>query len=600
MTSAPNFLPSSLAERLGALPEAERREAIESLTAEDAEGLLYEWRRFWARPNQIAPDGDWTYWLLLAGRGYGKTRTAVEWVRERVEAGARRLLLAGPTTQDVRDVMVEGESGILAKSPPWARPHYEPSKRRLTWPNGARALLLSADEPERFRGQQCLVGGTPVLLANGSRVPIEHVRVGDAVATRVGSRRIEWSGITRRSAEVYRLQAVGGRAIVGTADHHVWIDGVGFTPLHLVRPGTLACVVDVSSGAGERATGRTLASAGTSALSLSTERIASVERLPTPADVYDITVTGAHEFFADGILVHNSDTFWAEELAAWRYPDAWDQMQLGCRLGSKYGVSPRGIISTTPKPTLLIRQLVKDERSVVTGGSTYENAANLAPTFISTIISRYEGTRLGRQELYAELLEDVEGALWTRAVIERARVKKMPDAFFRVVVAIDPAVTATETSDETGIIVAGYGSDRHLYVLADISGRMTPNEWARKAIGAFDEWNADRIVAEENQGGKLVEHNLRTVRRDVPYVGVRATQGKRVRAEPVAALYEQKKVHHVGGFPKLEDQMCLWEPLSGDRSPDRLDALVWAMSELAFTPVGRRALGPLNDPSLDQ
>jgi len=386
--------------------------------------------------------------VLLAGRGYGKTRTAVEWVRERIESGARRLLLAGPTTQDVRDVMIEGESGILAKSPPWMRPHYEPSKRRLTWPSGARAVLLSADEPERFRGLQ-------------------------------------------------------------------------------------------------------------------------------------------------------SDSFWADELASWRYPDAWDQMQLGCRLGSKYGVTPRGIISTTPKPTPLIKQLVADARSVVTRGSTYENAANLAPAFISTIISRYEGTRIGRQELYAEILDEVEGALWSRAVIEQSRATRLPDAFLRVVVAVDPAVTATETSDETGIIVAGIGSDRHLYVLADLSGRMTPNEWARKAIGALDTWNADRVVAEENQGGKLVEHALRTVRRDVPYTGVRATQGKRTRAEPVAAMYEQKKVHHVGGFPKLEDQLCEWEPLSGDRSPDRLDALVWALSALAFTNTSRRGFGPLNDSALD-
>jgi phage terminase large subunit-like protein len=429
---------------LVSLPPEKRAEIVRSLSSTDARRLLYTWR-FWARPNQIAPEGDWRFWLLLAGRGFGKTRSAGEWVRERVDAGARRLILAGATAQDVRDIMIEGESGMLAISPPWNKPKYEPSKARLTWPNGAMALLLSADEPERFRGKQ-------------------------------------------------------------------------------------------------------------------------------------------------------SDTIWADELAAWRYPEAWDQMVLGFRLGAAYGMTPRGIISTTPRPTPIIRSLLKDEkrgRVAVTRGSTYDNFANLAPAFVEEVKAKYEGTRLGRQELFAELLDDVEGALWSHDMIDRARVSEAPQ-MVRTVVAIDPAVTATETSDETGIVVAGMSADGHVYVFADVSGRMSPRDWAMRSVKAYNDFRADRIVAEENNGGKLVEANLRTVVRDVPYSGVRASQGKRTRAEPIASLYEQGKVHHVGALPKLEDQMCSWEPLTGDKSPDRLDALVWAVTDLKFTPTQRRGLSLLH------
>jgi len=397
--------------------------------------------RFWARQNQLAPVGAWRIWLLLAGRGFGKTRSAGEWVRERVEAGAQHLILAGATAGDVRDIMVEGESGILAISPPWDRPNYEPSKARLTWKNGARALLLSADEPDRFRGKQ-------------------------------------------------------------------------------------------------------------------------------------------------------SDTIWADELAAWRYPEAWDQLALGFRLGAAYGMEPKGIVSTTPRPTPLIRRLLKDEktgRTAVTRGSTYDNAANLAPAFLEEVIAKYEGTRLGRQELFAEILDDVEGALWSHDMIEDSRVVEAPD-MLRVVVAIDPAVTNNEGSDETGIVVAGLGEDGHGYVLADISGRRSPNDWAKAAVKAYHDFKADRIVAEQNNGGQLVEVNLRTVESRVSYKAVHASQGKRTRAEPVAALYEQKRIHHVGTFPALEDQMCTWEPLTGAKSPDRLDAMVWAMTELALQPAAPRGI----------
>jgi len=416
----------SLASRLAALPADERRKLLAELSDEEAEALLYDWR-FWARPKQLPPEGQWRVWLILAGRGFGKTRTGAEWVREQVERhGRRRIAIVGRTAADVRDVMVEGESGILSISPPWFRPVYEPSKRRLTWPNGAIATLYSADEPDLLRGPQ-------------------------------------------------------------------------------------------------------------------------------------------------------HDAAWADELAAWRRPEAWDNLMFGLRLGP----DPRVVVTTTPRPVKLIRDLLKDPTTVVTRGSTYENAANLAPAFLEQIISRYEGTRLGRQELYGEVLDDVPGALWQRKRIDELRVSEAPE-LVRVVVAIDPAVTNEEGSDETGIVVAGRGVDGHAYVLADKSCRMSPDGWARRAVKAFYDHEADRIIGEVNNGGDLVETVIRTVDPKVPYKAVRASRGKSVRAEPVAALYEQGKVHHVGTFDHLEDQLCQITPdgYQGSGSPDRADALVWALTEL--------------------
>ncbi|ADU50161.1 hypothetical protein Tmar_0036 [Thermaerobacter marianensis DSM 12885] len=396
------------------------------LSDEEAEALLYDWR-FWARPKQLPPEGPWRIWLILAGRGFGKTRTGAEWVREQVERhGRRRIAIVGRTAADVRDVMVEGESGILSISPPWFRPVYEPSKRRLTWPNGAIATLYSADEPDLLRGPQ-------------------------------------------------------------------------------------------------------------------------------------------------------HDAAWADELAAWRRPEAWDNLMFGLRLGP----DPRVVVTTTPRPVKLIRDLLNDPTCVVTRGSTYENAANLAPAFLEQIISRYEGTRLGRQELYGEVLDDVPGALWQRKRIDELRVREAPE-LVRVVVAIDPAVTSEEGSDETGIVVAGRGVDGDAYVLADRSCRMSPDGWARRAVKAYYDFDGDRIVGEVNNGGDLVETVIRTVDPKVPYKAVRASRGKAVRAEPVAALYEQGKVHHVGTFDHLEDQLCQITPdgYQGAGSPDRADALVWALTEL--------------------
>ena len=364
--------------------------------------------------------------MLLAGRGFGKTRTGAEFVRAEVEAErASRVALVAPTAADARDVMVEGESGILAISPPWNRPLYEPSKRRVTWPNGAIATLYSADEPERLRGPQ-------------------------------------------------------------------------------------------------------------------------------------------------------HDLAWPDELAAWRYPEAWDQLMFGLRLGSK----PRVVVTTTPRPTRLIRELLASPTTVVTRGSTFDNRANLAPAFFEQVIRKYEGTRLGRQELYAEVLDDVPGSLWTRAMLEAANQPHPPPDLVRVVVAIDPAVTSGEDSDETGIVVAGLGTDGLAYVLADRTCRMSPDGWARRAVTALDEFKADRIVAEVNNGGDLVEATIRTVRRDVPYRKVTASRGKRVRAEPIAALYEQARVKHAPGLAALEDQMLAFLPEGSEGSPDRVDALVWALTEL--------------------
>jgi phage terminase large subunit-like protein len=413
-----------------------------------AEGALHQLRYSWrvvARPEQLQPHGGWLWWLILAGRGFGKTRTGAEWVREEVESSRRgRLALVAATAADARDVMVEGESGLLAISPPWFRPEYEPSKRRLTWPNGAIATVYTADEPERLRGPQ-------------------------------------------------------------------------------------------------------------------------------------------------------HDGAWCDELAAWRYPDAWDMLSLGLRLG----VDPRGVVTTTPKPTKLVRDLLKASNTVVTRGSTYDNRDNLAPQFLEAIKQRYEGTRLGRQEIYAEVLDDVPGALWQRARLDELRLYAVPCDLQRIVVAIDPSGGHTEDSDEQGIVVAGRGIDGHAYVLADRSCRLSPDGWGARAIEAYQEFKADRIVYEKNYGGEMVEHVLQTAARSrgarVALREVVASRGKVVRAEPIAALYEQGKVHHIGAFDRLEDEQCTFTPLGFDGSPNRVDALVWALTELMIEPPRAQMidLGPM-------
>jgi phage terminase large subunit-like protein len=254
-------------------------------------------------------------------------------------------------------------------------------------------------------------------------------------------------------------------------------------------------------------------------------------------------------------------------------------LMFGLRLGDR----PRVVVTTTPKPLKLLRELAAAPTTRVTRGSTFENKANLAPSFLTQIVGKHEGTRLGRQELHAELLEQADGALWTRKMLDAAFIDpaQVPE-MRRSVVALDPAVTAGENSDETGIIVAGLGIDGLYYVLRDASGHFSPNEWARRAVNLRIEMDADRIVAEVNNGGDLVRGTLRTIDPALPFKAVTASKGKRTRADPIAALYEQNRVRHAGGFAELEDQLCNWIPGTGQHSPDRLDALVWALSELAL------------------
>lgn len=419
----------SLQELLALESDEAIAEVLSGLPEEQLEFLEWDWRGYKARQNQLRPVGDWRYWLVQAGRGFGKTRTGAEAIRELVDEGYQRIHLVGATAGDVRDVMIQGESGLLNCFPPNQRPLYEPSKRLVTFHTGAVAIAFSADEPERLRGPQC-------------------------------------------------------------------------------------------------------------------------------------------------------EAFWADELAAWRFgQDAWDNLLFGFRLGN----DPRGIITTTPKPIKLLKDIISDPHTVITRASSYENRVNLAPAFFDSIIRKYEGTRLGRQELEAELLEDVPGALWTRALIDAYKIKLADvkwDLIVRIVVAIDPAVTSGEDSADTGIVIAGLTRSGHVVVIDDLTCHESPLGWARIAVGAYKTRRADRIIGEVNNGGDLVESNIRAVAPEVAYRSVRASRGKAVRAEPVAALYEQGRVHHIGNFPQLEDQMCAYVPGLDMKSPDRMDALVWAITDL--------------------
>jgi phage terminase large subunit-like protein len=320
-----------------------------------------------------------------------------------------------------------------------------------------------------------------------------------------------------------------------------------------------------------------------------------------PAIVYNLEVEDTHEYFANGVLVHNC--LWADELAAWdKMQESWDMLMFGLRLGQK----PQACITTTPKPVPLIIDLLKDPRTAVTRGTTYDNRENLAPEFFESIILKYEGTRLGRQELDAEVLLDHPGALWKLGNIEALRIREIPDELTRIVVGVDPAVTANKDSDETGIVVAGIGpccckghQELHGFVLADGSGIHTPAAWAKEVVALYRRWSADRVIGEANNGGDLVEANVRTEDKNISYKAVHASRGKAARAEPISALYEQGKIHHVGCFPRLEDQMTTWDPMQkGQKSPDRLDALVWACSELMIS--GKAPHADLELPELSQ
>lgn len=410
-------------------------------TASDPEALLKEmtpdrlrgmtcWP-FEARSDQMAPAGEWTTWLLLGGRGAGKTRAGAEWVRKIAARAAGPIAIVAETLADAREVMVEGVSGLLSIHPPSEKPRWSSSRRRLEWPNGAIALTFSSEDPESLRGPQ----------------------------------------------------------------------------------------------------------------------------------------------FAAA---------WCDELAKWRHPQAtWDMLQFGLRLGPR----PRQVVTTTPRPLALLKSIMASPMTIQTRATTKMNEDNLAPSFLSAVVGRYAGTRLGRQELEAELIEERPDALWQRPVLEAARVDKAPD-LVRIVIALDPPATSGARSDACGIIAAGLSADGLGYVLEDATAsRLTPAGWASRAVAIYHRLAADRIVAEVNQGGEMVAAVIHQADSSVPVTMVRASRGKWLRAEPVAALYERGRVRHVGTLPELEDELCDFSlgGLSSGRSPDRLDALVWALSALMLT-----------------
>tara|TARA_R110000744_G_scaffold54500_2_gene115693 strand:- start:410 stop:1819 length:1410 start_codon:yes stop_codon:yes gene_type:complete len=428
------LLNESLAVQTASSPAGKRR--LQKLTPAETALLRYEWR-FWARPSQIEPPGDWGVWLLMTGRGFGKTRAGAQWVIEQARVPGQRIAIIGRIPADCRDVMVGGESGILATSPPDFRPEYIPSQRSLKWPNGSSARLFSSEKPEDLRGPNF---------------------------------------------------------------HCAWID----------------------------------------------------------------------------------------ELAKYNHAqETWDTLVMAVRLPD----NPRIVVTTTPRPISIIKQLVDDPHCHVTHGSIHDNRSNLSSKFFERLIKRYEGTYLGQQELEGLLISDRPGALWTRAVLNKNRVGVAPTELVRIVVAIDPPATASEDSSEAGIVVVGSTADGCAYVLADGSLHGTPDDWGRQAVRLYDQFDADQIVGEVNNGGDMVGFTVKecakALHREgerqinvVPYVPVRASRGKLTRAEPIAALYSQGRVRHVGLYTDLEDQLTSWVP--GEQSPDRLDALVWALTALVL------------------
>lgn len=419
--------PPSIVERISQLPKPERDQLILSLSPERAAALKYDWPS-WARSNQLPPPGSWSYWMVKAGRGFGKTRTGAEFIRQKIKDGAKQLNIIVRTVGDIEKILVRSSGGVLKVCADDERPRWIANKRLFEWPGGATTFVFTAEEPDSLRGPEC-------------------------------------------------------------------------------------------------------------------------------------------EFL------------WADELASWRYgQETWDNAMMGLRLGQ----NPQAIITTTPRPTKLVRELIANPFTALTAGTTYENRANLAPAFYTQIIQKYEGTRLGRQELLAEVLDDNPGALFKLSDIEGARVQKLPP-LVRIVVAMDPATTSNEESDEWGIIAAGQdGRDpAHFYVLADESDVYTPDEAAKQAVRLYHRLGADRIVGEANNGGDMIEALIRHQDANVSYKKVTASRGKAVRAEPISALYEQGRVHHHGMFAQLEDQSCSWQPGIDKDSPDRMDAMVWAMTELA-------------------
>lgn len=442
----------SPAQYFASLPLEERESLLSELSPEVQAELKHHWP-LWARPNQLPPEGNWNTWLVLAGRGFGKTRLGAEWVRKiAADYPGCRIALLAETAADARDVIIKGDSGLLACDPLLTEDCWSPTNRCLTWPNGTKAFTYNATEPDQLRGPQ----------------------------------------------------------------HH----------------------------------------------------------------------------FA-----------WVDELAKFRYiQESWDQLQFGLRLGDH----PKVLVTTTPQPKKLIKHLNSDPNTVVTRGSTMDNVANLAKSAVDQMYDRYKDTRLGRQELEGEILGDIPGALWSPDMVEDARIRSddAPD-FDRVIVAVDPAASSEEGADEHGIVVCGLARDKdgyaRGYVLEDASMRGRPEEWAKVAVRMYRKWEADRIVAEKNNGGEMVETVIKTADRSVPVKLVHASRGKVVRAEPISALYEQGRIHHVGQFSELEDQMFSFSidlvRNASEGSPDRVDALVWALTELFDKIAGRRKFAekPLTD-----
>ncbi len=410
---------------------SEANRLIASLSDDEVNELYSDWR-LWARAEQLPPRGDWTTWLLMGGRGSGKTRAGAEWVSElatgrNTSPPVSPIALVGETMSEARAVMVEGVSGLLNVGPENHRPRFDRTRNLLVWENGAEAVLMPASDPERFRGPQ-----------------------------------------------------------FGAA--------------------------------------------------------------------------------------------WCDELAKW--PDAeraWDMLQFGLRLGNR----PRQLVTTTPRPTKLIKRLLDEPRTVVTRMRTDENAANLADNFLVEVVGRYRGTFLGRQELDGELIEDLPGALWTRSLLGACRQSAFIETG-RTIVSVDPSVSSGKNSDACGIIVAAKCATGAV-ILADKTIKpVSPLDWARRVVKTWHHFEADAVVAEVNQGGDLVSSMIAQIDPDVPVIKVRATRSKWVRAEPVAALYERSLVTHRPGLEALEDEMCAFAPngRADGHSPDRVDALVWALTNL--------------------
>jgi predicted phage terminase large subunit-like protein len=424
------MLQLSKAQLLASLPETERQTLLATLSPEVKARYRWDWS-FHARPNQLAPEGDWRTWLILAGRGFGKTEAGAQWIRQRVENGARSIALVAETQKDLEEVMV---ARILRISPPDMMPKVRYKPVRIIWPNGAEALGYNGTEPDQLRGP---------------------------------------------------------------------------------------------------------------------------------------------EF----------DTAWVDELAKYRYArELWDMLQFTMRSGD----DPRVLATTTPRPIPVLREVMANPSTVITRGSTMDNKDNLAEAFIDAVVSKYAGTRLGRQELDGEILDDVPGALWTRKMLETALVDDTPE-MSRVVVAVDPSGTDGEgdDGDEVGIVVVGRGIDGRGYVLEDLTCKLSPDGWARRACEAYHRWSADRLVAERNFGGAMVKSVIKTADNSVAFKEVTASRGKTARAEPVSALYEQGRVSHVRGLTELEDQMTLMtmSGYAGEGSPDRVDAMVWGLTEVMLSHV---------------